>query len=149
MYVFLNSATCDSLEVGIVRLKPKCTFQRVYDAAAKKKLDKVAEWLRHGGDVNAASKDGFNLLTFACYNGDTDLLRLLVQYPQLHTNTVTSTCHNFTPISLAANMGHDECIDILLHSSLQVMTPSKNQRISTTKNLKIILNYKTQYIPST
>jgi len=84
----------------------------VADAAREGNRDAVRALLRQGGDVNAAQGDGMTALHWAASNDDVELATMLI-----HAGAnlrATTRINGYTPLMMAARVGHASVIRTLL-----------------------------------
>ena len=92
-------------------------FQKVWTSARYGRMWEVQAWLAEGGDVNAATSYGLTLLNAAASCGRTAVVKDLMNYPNLHINTVED---GKTALHNAIEYGHDSIVKLLLNSNLKV-----------------------------
>ncbi|XP_068220619.1 uncharacterized protein [Palaemon carinicauda] len=129
----------------------------IYFEALKGNSEKVLEWLKDGGDINAAEMNFKTLVHIACEKNYIHLLKELLKFPEVHINhgnTLSSKNRGkgMTPLSLAMDYNHVECVKALLSSpskckiDLVKITASTGQAIRNALNrnnwkmIEILLN---------
>ncbi|XP_066940170.1 uncharacterized protein [Macrobrachium rosenbergii] len=90
--------------------------QEQSSAAWDGRVENVRAWLKSGGNINAVNQYGGTLLSAACCNGQAEVMRELMLHPDLHLNTVHG---GKTALAQAIHYGHNECVEIILTSSLK------------------------------
>ncbi|CAL4152929.1 unnamed protein product [Meganyctiphanes norvegica] len=76
-------------------------------------LKYLKEWLSKGSRVNARDWAGMTLLHVASKFGNTKLLELLLEHPEVHLN-IEEINTGYTPMMLASKMGHCSAVKILI-----------------------------------
>jgi ankyrin repeat protein len=84
----------------------------LHDAVGQKHQDVAAYLLDKGADVNAVTKDGLTALHMAAQNGDTVIIRLLLQ-PERDTKIDPVDSKGWTPLDRALKWGHPDAADLL------------------------------------
>ncbi|XP_068236736.1 ankyrin-2-like [Palaemon carinicauda] len=90
--------------------------RKVWTSARYGRMWEVQAWLAEGGDVNAATSYGLTLLNAAASCGRTAVVKDLMNYPNLHINTVED---GKTALHNAIEYGHDSIVKLLLNSNLK------------------------------
>jgi ankyrin repeat protein len=81
-------------------------------AVSQRQSAVIEELLKHGADVQAASKTGFTPLMFAAQQGDEDSTRILLRAGAKPNDAQTKT--GLTPLMIASAMAHAKAVDALL-----------------------------------
>ncbi len=84
----------------------------VADAAQTGDVDQVRTLLREGEDVNASQGDGMTALHWAAYQGNLEMIEVLV-YAGSNLEAVTRVA-DYTPLMVAARTGHGDAAVLLL-----------------------------------
>ncbi|KAK7083231.1 hypothetical protein SK128_007615 [Halocaridina rubra] len=90
--------------------------RKVWTSARYGRMWEVQAWLSEGGDVNAATSYGLTLLNAAASCGRTAVVKDLMNYPNLHINTIED---GKTALHNAIEYGHDSIVKLLLQSNLK------------------------------
>ncbi|KAJ9548610.1 hypothetical protein OSB04_021153 [Centaurea solstitialis] len=90
-----NGATLSTADVG----KLSCI------AAEQNNLDWLKKIIRHGGDINRAREDGMTALHLAVCDGNTDLVKFLLDQG---ANVDQQDHHGWSPRDLADQQGHED-----------------------------------------
>lgn len=70
-----------------------------------------------GIDINYAAEDGWTSLHFACLNGNTELLKLLLEK---NANSEAVTSMRYTALHIGAQMGHLRILEALISSRVKM-----------------------------
>ena len=89
---------------------------RVADAAMAGDREVVKSLLKQGADVNAAQGDGTTPLHWAARRGDVELAQMLI-YAGANVRA-TTRLGGWTPLLMAAQLGHPKMIETLLNAGL-------------------------------
>lgn len=89
-------------------------------AAANKHTDVVIEMIDYKINVHHKANDGFSLLTLAVKNGDTRLLKKLIEHGVSLTDTVATRLGKTSPLGLACHHGHMACAEMLIAAGASV-----------------------------
>lgn len=81
-------------------------------ALSKRQVAVVDELVKHGGDVELASKTGFTPLMFAAQQGDADSARILLKAGANANEAQPKSA--LTPLIIASAMGQEKAVDALL-----------------------------------
>ena len=79
-----------------------------------------------GGDVNG-EKDGITIMTRAANEGNAEAVRRLIRYGA-HTQKASQA--QDTPLMIAAEHGHVECVDALIRGGADINIPTTSRRRS-------------------
>lgn len=96
----------------------------VADAAMRGNMDRVAELLRSGADVNLAQGDGMTALHWASELGDAEMARTLL-YAGARVDALTRL-GDVTPLHLAAEAGHPEVVEVLVEAGANPVARRRN-----------------------
>ena len=72
---------------------------------------------QEGIDVNARNVNNTTALHTACYDGNTEMLRMLLAVPGIHKDVVDRLGR--TPLMAAKDQGNEECVKLLKGTSLK------------------------------
>jgi ankyrin repeat protein len=81
-------------------------------AVSQRQSAVIEELLKHGADVQAASKTGFTPLMFAAQQGDEDSARILLRAGAKPNDAQPKT--GLTPLMIASAMANTKAVDVLL-----------------------------------
>ncbi|XP_068236098.1 uncharacterized protein [Palaemon carinicauda] len=90
--------------------------QEQSSAAWDGSVEVVKAWLKSGGNINAVNQYGGTLLSAACCNGQAEVMKELMLHADLHLNTAHG---GKTALAQAIHYGHDECVELILTSTLK------------------------------
>jgi ankyrin repeat protein len=96
----------------------------VVEAAMQGNHETVRALLKEGADVNTAQADGMTALHWAAQKNDVDLAKMLL-YAGANLKA-TTRIGGYTPLLVAAKLGHAEVIDALLASGSDPNAPTMN-----------------------
>jgi ankyrin repeat protein len=85
----------------------------IFEAAALGRLDRVKQCLRDASAINARSKDGFTALHFACFFGQPEAARLLIESGAA-VDAVAANPTQVMPLHSAASARNLEAARLLL-----------------------------------
>src|SRR5208282_954522 len=85
----------------------------IFEATALGRLDRLKECLGDASSINAPSKDGFTALHFACFFGQPEAARLLLEHGA-HGMVNARQQGGWVPIHAAAQNGDRPMVDLLL-----------------------------------
>jgi len=85
----------------------------IFEAASLGLLDRLEEWARDAAQLNALSKDGFTALHFACFFGQPEAARLLIEKGAL-VDAVAANPMKVMPLHSAASARNLEAARVLL-----------------------------------
>jgi uncharacterized protein len=85
----------------------------IFEAAALGRLDRVKQCLRDASTINARSKDGFTALHFACFFGQPEAARLLIESGAA-VDAVAANPTQVMPLHSAASARNLEAARLLL-----------------------------------
>ena len=91
----------------------------IFEAAALGHLDRLRECLRDPSTINSCSKDGFTALHFACFFGQPESARLLIEHGA-SVNAVAANPTQVMPLHSAASARNLEAARILLEHGAPV-----------------------------
>jgi ankyrin repeat protein len=97
----------------------------IFEAAALGRLDRVKQCLRDASAINARSKDGFTALHFACFFGQPEAARLLIESGAA-VDAVAANPTQVMPLHSAASARNLEAARLLLEHRAPVN--SRQQR---------------------
>ncbi|MGE5238715.1 MAG: ankyrin repeat domain-containing protein [Chloroflexota bacterium] len=97
---------------------PKATLQKeLLKAVDENKVDRVADLLGMGADVNGTNADGWSALMVASSKGRKDLVKLLLDRG---ARANAKTPQGQTPIMFAVHWGHEDVVKLLLDRGAEV-----------------------------
>lgn len=110
VYALRNAGPLDATENATLAAKAKSARK-----AGKKSMAAQLESIRTGGDINATYGDsnGNNALNYAAYEGDADLVRLLLAHG---ADLGVRNNEGWDPIIFAVFKGRTECVRVLLEA---------------------------------
>lgn len=110
VYAPRNAGPLDATENATLAAKAKSARK-----AGKKSMAAQLESIRSGGDINATYGDsnGNNALNYAAYEGDADLVRLLLAHG---ADLGVRNNEGWDPIIFAVFKGRTECVRVLLEA---------------------------------
>lgn len=104
-----SSRTKKRKDVGRLLQRMMVKDKAIIEAASDGNLDKVAELVRLGVNVNAKDRWGWSALSMCAYGGHADIARLLLEHDADLDNVDVD---GDTPTSLAAHRGHTDLVVI-------------------------------------
>ncbi|XP_068220276.1 uncharacterized protein [Palaemon carinicauda] len=113
--------------------------------AVKGNSEKVMEWLKNGGDINATEMGFKTLVHIACEGNYIHLLKELLKFPGVHINQGTILASKargkgMTPFSLAMERNHVECVEALLSTPSQCKIDLVKKTVSTENAIRVALS---------
>lgn len=110
-------------------------------AAKERKNDELKRLLKEGAHVNEQDSNGYTALAWASSNGDTDIVKFLLEKgANVHlTNKIKTGITGTTPLMRAASYGHVEIANLLIKAGAKI----DDQRSDTRTALSIAI-YKKQ-----
>ena len=84
--------------------------------------------IREGADVNLPLDDRTTPLCLAVYNGNIDLVKLLLQAPGIQINQ--AGLENTSPLYYAADRGHEEIVELLLNNEADPNIPDASGMVA-------------------
>ena len=91
----------------------------IFEATALGRLDRIKECLRDTSTINSRSKDGFTALHFACFFGQPEAARLLIEN-RAAVDTVATNPTQVMPLHSAASARNLEAARLLLEHGAPV-----------------------------
>lgn len=98
----------------------------VFEAAALGRLDRLKEFLGDASTINAPSKDGFTALHFACFFGQPEAARLLIESGAA-VDAVAANPTRVMPLHSAAATRNLEAARLLLEHAVPGMINARQQ----------------------
>ena len=127
----MNRTLVNVLVVGALAVLPltalihaAATPLAVVEAAMQGNHDTVRALLKGGADVNTAQADGMTALHWAAQKNDVDLTKMLL-YAGANLKA-TTRIGGYTPLLVAAKLGHAQVIETLLASGADPNAPTMN-----------------------
>ena len=107
-----------AIALGFTTLGASNDGSRVADAAMNGDRAAVRALLTSGEDINAAQGDGMTALHWAARRGDDELVRMLLVAGA--NVRATTRLGGYTPLLMAADLGHANAIDLLVGAGADV-----------------------------
>jgi ankyrin repeat protein len=98
----------------------------IFEAASVGRLDRLQECIRDASTINARSKDGFTALHFACFFGQPEAARLLLEHGAA-TDAVAANPTQVMPLHSAASARNLEAARLLLEHGAPGIVNARQQ----------------------
>lgn len=96
-------------------------YEEILQAATTSDTGKVVDLLKRGMDVNTADQDGNTLMMIAVRENNLDLVRFLLDN---RANAQRRNSHGDTALMLAALLGHEEIVKLMLERKVDPSLPA-------------------------